>query len=400
MSQLSIRRVIPPRDLAATITARSVIRAGWAVALVYLCIAVIALLNVWVSRGYGPTIAVSFISLAATIAALSAVIRRPTPARGAVYLAVGTVAGFIYDYGLLAADPDMNDTGMYLLTRVTAAMLLIGAIGKGLLHGVLWCSAGCFLGMGATISAQLSLGIAPNPGIGPLMLLTIYIVIMLMFALIRRNQRRFTLDFSAVEAETGRMAGQRELEERAVALVHDTVLNDLAALISGRDELDDRMRDRIRRDIDAVTNAQSDPEPERPTAGGDLRDELLALMREFQWRGLTVDVSGGEALAVDVAPNVAYALVGAVSGSLENVLLHSGTDSAEVFVDVIEDSLSVMIVDQGGGFDPTTVSENRLGIRSVVVKQIESCGGSVRIWSAPGSGTSVILNVPFEARDE
>ncbi len=396
MSPQLIRSVVPPRDLAASITARAVLRAGWAVALVYLSISVITLVDLWISRSYKPSVVVSLVALAAVIVALSAMIRRPSPARGVLYLAVGTVAGFAFDYGLLIAEPGLNLSGTYLLNRITVAMVLIGAVGKSLIGGVVWCSMGCLLGTAATVAAQLSLGLPPKPGFGPFASLMVYIVIILMFVLIRRSQHRFNPDFSEVGAETARMAGRRELEERAVALVHDTVLNDLAAIANGRDELDERMRERIRRDIAAVSSAQLGPGPEtRETAADDLRDELLALMREFQWRGLTVDISGGEALDAEIEPHASSILVSAVSGCLENVLLHSGTDSAEVFVDVTEESLTVMIVDHGIGFDPTSVPKNRIGIRGVLVKQIESCGGTVKIWSAVGAGTSVIITIPL-----
>ncbi|HNP15451.1 MAG TPA: ATP-binding protein, partial [Terrimesophilobacter sp.] len=90
---------------------------------------------------------------------------------------------------------------------------------------------------------------------------------------------------------------------------------------------------------------------------------------------------------------------GAVSGSLENIVRHSGSDSAEVFVDSTADSLSVMIVDHGRGFDPEAVPDNRLGIRRSLVKRIESCGGTVRIWSAVGSGTSILITVPIGVND-
>jgi signal transduction histidine kinase len=395
-SQESIRIAVPPRDLAATISAQSVLRAGWAVALAFLGISVLALIDLWLSHSYGPLVAVPLGALSAVILALAAMIRRPSPATGAAYLAVGTIACFLYVYGLLQTDPGLDANGIYLVNRVTVAMLLIGAVGQRLAGGIVWCTIGWALGTTATAAAQLSLGLEPNPGFGPLVSLAVYIVIIMMFVLIRRSQRRFTPDFSAVEAETARMAGRRELEERAVALLHDTVLNDLAAIANGKDQLDDRARERILRDIAAVSSAQVDPGAEAEKAGVDeLRNELLEVMSEFRWRGLTVEVSGGEALSAELDPAAATALVGAVSGCLENIVRHSGSNSAEVFIDATEENLSVMIVDHGRGFDPGAVPENRLGIRRSVITRIESCGGAVRIWSAVGSGTSVLITVPI-----
>ncbi|MBB5633786.1 hypothetical protein BKA04_002009 [Cryobacterium mesophilum] len=388
---------MPPRDLAATITARSVLRAGWAVAFAYLGICVILLIDLWIERRYPIGILLSLASLLVVIVALLWVTRRPSWQRAVVYLAVGTAAAAVYDLGLLAADPSLNQNGIYLLNRVTIALLLVGAVSSRLIHGVVWCAAGCLAGSAATMSAQLALGLPTNPGFGPVVSLAIYLTIIVMFWLIRRSQRRFAPDFSAIEVEVARMAGQRELESTAISLLHDTVLNDLAAVVNGKDAVDDRARARFLRDVDAVAAAQRDPDALFGSAiEGQLRIELLAIISEFRWRGLTVEVSGGEALSARISREAAAALVGAVGGCLENIVRHSGSDSAEVFIDASETTLSTMIVDHGRGFDPTDIPDNRLGIRRALVKRIEGCGGRVRIWSAIGAGTSVVISVPIE----
>lgn len=400
MSQLSIRSAVPPRELAATISAQSVLRAGWAVALAYLGISVLTLIDVWATRSWGAAALVPFGAIVAVILALLAMMRWPSRWTGATYLAVGAVACFAWVYGLLSIDPGLDQNGLYLVNRVTVALLLIGAVGTRLINGVVWCTIGFALGSAATAAAQMSLGLTPNPGFGPVVTLAVYVVVILLFVLIRRYQRRFTPDFSAVEAETARMAGQRELEERAVALLHDTVLNDLAVIANSRDYLDERAQERILRDIGAVSTAQVEPVGSSAYGGAEMfRNELLAVMSDFRWRGLTVEVGGGEALSAELEPATAVALVGAVSGSLENIVRHSGSDSAEVFVDSTTEHLSVMIVDHGRGFDLEAVPESRLGIRRSLVKRIESCGGTVRIWSAVGSGTSILITVPIRVRD-
>ena len=53
-----------------------------------------------------------------------------------------------------------------------------------------------------------------------------------------------------------------------------------------------------------------------------------------------------------------------------------------------------MVVDNGRGFEPQTVADDRLGLRSSVTDRIRAHGGSVRVWSTPGHGTSVLLSVP------
>jgi hypothetical protein len=404
MSQQSHRSAVPPRELAAIITARAVLRAGWAVAAVYLGFSVIVLADLWLSRGYPPIVLAAFLALLAQGSVLVALIRRPNWRRGLVYLAVGTAVVVVHDLCLLLADPALNDHGTYLLNRPTVVLLLIGAVSRRLVHGVYWCVAGYLLGTAATIAVQLGLGLDIRPGYGPLVSLVVYLAIIIMFSAILKSQRRFAPNFSAVEVETARMAGQRELEAHAIAVLHDTVLNDLAAVANGRDTIDERARARYLRDIAAVSTARlglaTAPQNAPVVPGGDVREELLAVISEYQWRGLTVDVSGGEALSIPLAPETARALLGAVGGCLENVMRHSGSDYAEVFLDASETSLSIMIVDHGRGFDPEAIPANRLGIRRGLVQRIESSGGSVRIWSAIGAGTSVVIAVPIGGADD
>ena len=57
------------------------------------------------------------------------------------------------------------------------------------------------------------------------------------------------------------------------------------------------------------------------------------------------------------------------------------------------DAISVLIVDDGHGFDAAEVGGDRLGLRTSVSQRIEQVGGSVRVWSGP-EGTTVMLTVP------
>ena len=59
-----------------------------------------------------------------------------------------------------------------------------------------------------------------------------------------------------------------------------------------------------------------------------------------------------------------------------------------------------MVIDHGVGFDPDGVAGDRLGLRTSVVSRITAHHGSVRIWSTPGSGTSVLISVPGADPDE
>jgi signal transduction histidine kinase len=57
-----------------------------------------------------------------------------------------------------------------------------------------------------------------------------------------------------------------------------------------------------------------------------------------------------------------------------------------------------MVIDTGRGFSEQLVGSDRLGLRQSVRRRIESVGGEVRLWSTPGRGTSILIQVPARPR--
>ena len=130
------------------------------------------------------------------------------------------------------------------------------------------------------------------------------------------------------------------------------------------------------------------------TRTADLRNRLTAVASDFQWRGLTVDVSVDEDVRLGLGVEASEAAVGAVRACLENVLQHSGESSAELILGADSGEVTIMVVDSGVGFDRHTVPVDRLGLRESVFRRVETASGAVRVWSAPGRGTSVVISLP------
>lgn len=395
MIEQSHRMPVPPRQLAATITAMAVLRAGWGIAGVFIVICVTILGILWVDRGYDARAIISLVAMIAMALALTYLARKPAWRRGIVFFIIGTVATYLWVWSLLSVDPRLNIDGIYLLNRATIILLLVGAVSSRLVHGIAWCTAGWVLGSLATVAAQMSLGLGLRLGYGPAVSLWVYSIIIVTFVLIRRSQKKFSSAFSTARIEPARIAGQRELEERAVALLHDTVLNDLTAIVHGRSELDERARSRYRQDIQSVREARTEPEVVSDSAQW-LRREILDAISDFQWRGLTVEITGDAGIPLQTSPQIAEAMVGAIKSCLENVVKHSGANSAELFMDSSGSALSIMIVDHGSGFLVDEIPADRLGIRHSVVQRVEAVGGTVRIWSAAGAGTSIVIVIPLD----
>lgn len=201
-----------------------------------------------------------------------------------------------------------------------------------------------------------------------------------------------------MRSETRKIEATRTAEQRATAVLHDTVLNDLAFVINAPDVLDDRMRASMRRDVLTLADTRSIPIVDVTNyidaSDASLRNQLTALVSDYQWRGLSVEVTGDNGGVAHLSPDVLAAVVGALGACLENVLRHSGADSAEVIVAATDHTISWTISDAGVGFDPAAVPDDRLGLRSSIRGRIERVGGSVKIWSKPGSGASVLITVP------
>lgn len=106
---------------------------------------------------------------------------------------------------------------------------------------------------------------------------------------------------------------------------------------------------------------------------------------------MTGDVTAVARLSAEQA----QALGLAVGQCLVNVEKHSGTMRAEVVVYGDADDVSVMVIDDGVGFDVGVTGADRLGLKNSVQARMERVGGSVQIWSSVGSGTSVVIRVPI-----
>jgi signal transduction histidine kinase len=87
------------------------------------------------------------------------------------------------------------------------------------------------------------------------------------------------------------------------------------------------------------------------------------------------------------------ALVAAATEAMVNAAKHSGVDRISLFLEVEDNSLDMIVTDQGKGFDPDAVPGDRKGISESIRSRVERVGGEVEIESEPGEGTEVILRL-------
>jgi hypothetical protein len=388
-----------PRGVAAGVSVNAVVRSGHAVAGIILLVCVPGVVAILVRFRYDDDLLGPLLALGLMLGVLALAAFRTSVATLAIYLAVGSIANYLFVLASLAGHHELLPTALVLINRPESVLVLVGTAGRRPLPAIAWGIGGFLLGIVGTGLAELQLGLAPQFGNGPAITLANYCAIYLGLSLVQRTQRKRVPDFLQLRGETRRIEAARTTEQRTVALLHDTVLNDLALVINGPDTLDARTVERMRKDVATLAGAHLLVPRERAAAvaasDGSLRNQMTQMVSDFQWRGLSVEFTGDTGTVARMTEAAVTAAVGALGACLENVLAHSGVAAAEIVVSTTDESVTWTVNDAGAGFDPATVPSDRLGLRSSIFRRVESAGGTVKVWSAPGSGTSVLFTLPL-----
>lgn len=100
-----------------------------------------------------------------------------------------------------------------------------------------------------------------------------------------------------------------------------------------------------------------------------------------------------------VSSEIRHHLFLAVKEALTNVVRHARATEASLRVTVGDNTLEVVITDNGRGFTPAPgeVEPEADGLRNLR-QRMAQLGGACRIESAPGAGTTIVLRVPCPAR--
>jgi signal transduction histidine kinase/phage shock protein PspC (stress-responsive transcriptional regulator) len=88
------------------------------------------------------------------------------------------------------------------------------------------------------------------------------------------------------------------------------------------------------------------------------------------------------------------AVVLACGEAVTNGAKHSGAGDVSVYIEVEPASITAFVRDQGQGFDPFAVPDDRRGIAESIVGRMERSGGEASIVSRPDEGVEVRLSLP------
>ena len=393
-----------PRETAAAVITGAVSAMGWAVAAATIVLTIPVLVETLAARGRVGDLPLPLLLLAVILGGIVAVALRPRRWVVLVYLAVAGAATVGYEVALLAGDPGIVAASPYLVNRPTLALVLVGIPATRALIGIGWSLLGLTVAVIVGIVAARIVEQPFQPGFGPLMVFLLASVAYLTLAAIQMRIRRRVPNFDELEAETRALAHGEDLARRTTAVVHDTLLNDLAVVMNAPDRLSAHARERLLADVETLRGADWISTAGATEAPGEdeaeLRNDLARLASEFQWQGLSLHFTGDRRANYRVSGEVAAALLAATRASLENVVRHSGATSAEIEILSAPGTVTVMITDQGAGFELTGVGSDRLGLRGSLVERMAAVGGNAKIWSAPGEGTSVVITAPAREEDE
>jgi signal transduction histidine kinase len=82
--------------------------------------------------------------------------------------------------------------------------------------------------------------------------------------------------------------------------------------------------------------------------------------------------------------------------ALQNAARHSSAEVVSMYVEVEPDAITVFVRDEGKGFDPAAIPEDRRGIAHSIVGRMQRHGGYATIRSEPGAGTEIELQLQRE----
>jgi len=150
--------------------------------------------------------------------------------------------------------------------------------------------------------------------------------------------------------------------------------------------------------VDSVRRELTDLVDElRPQSmdGDDFSEILKGYGAEWSHRSgikLNVQVDGSDE---DLQPVARESLFRITQEALANVARHSSASQAEISLDYGKDSVTLVIKDDGRGFD-TSAPHSGLGLHSMQ-ERAESLGGSFSVASEPGRGTRIVVALPISS---
>jgi signal transduction histidine kinase len=389
-----------PPHLATRTTSTAVARAGHAAAAV--CLVGVGVIVVSI-QAYLPEFVVwpALLVLVPMIVLLGLLERAPSSFIAASYLVIGGLC--VFWYTLIASiqldTPVANDD--YTIVLLKVALILVVGAGPRLGASMVWTTAGFAIGELASFFALLWLG---SPWRIDVTTIVVWFIVVGLLAVLRIDlltSRDSQLELYRAARDEMLADVRRTFEARATALLHDTVLNQLAVITATQGALTHDARAAIRADLALIVGQEwFDVGHHTEHVAGERAQRLRAAIDEAAAGSVVVELALDTG-ALDALEAEAFdEFTRAIAQCIANVRRHAGTDAAEVVLGSSPTEVSAMVIDDGRGFALDERTDGRLGVGTSIVGRLETIGGSAVVWSQPGKGTSVLLRVPVSAAND
>jgi signal transduction histidine kinase len=195
----------------------------------------------------------------------------------------------------------------------------------------------------------------------------------------------------ASAAGAASVAARLHEQARLDALVHDELMTALYYATTDRGELTGSVRKQAAKALDELARLDAAKGEEPPVEPGEFASRLRAVL---------LDLSSGLKISSDLrreAPipgEVADAFAEGATEALRNSLRHAGGPGVAraATIRVTAQGATVVVHDNGSGFDPAAVDPYRLGLLVSIRGRLNAVdGGSADVSSSPGRGTTVTL---------
>lgn len=388
-----------PSHLAPQSSGRAIARSCHAIATVLLIAATFLLISLQVTE---PSLILwpALLALVPMLTLLIVVERVRSTISTVAYLVVGGASVYVYAVTVLSQISAVNSSDAFSVALPKLALVMVGGSGLYARRGPVWATVGLIAGEVATQIATFQTGAQHKIDVTTLLGYILIVASMGGTLVARERARRVQPNLHLAAHDEQVSVLRHEIEQQASALVHDTVLSHLAAIsIAKPGPLDPDLASAMQRDLETLVGEEwlHEAEADLTAVQGDWEaSELYRAVDRVIEQGLDVVVTGDVAAVtrLDAARGKALAL--AVAQCLTNVLVHSGTDHAELVLFASDADVSVMVIDNGVGFTESETPGDRLGVKNSIRARIMRVGGTVQIWSSPGSGTSVMIGLPAE----
>jgi len=382
-----------PNALAAKTTSLALAKGSFWFGMVCISAVVISLTAIQVDRGQ--VRALPALLALAVLAALGVIVasrlgtRPPVIAASAVvaFLAIGAYAAM-----LLPNLRPIDSSDAIFLSLPKIAIVVFGMVVARQFTGIASIVVAFFLGEIPVVAVSLSVGHGYAFDVPAFSCFAALVLIITLLKVSRRRTRASEPGLSQASVDDRVATEEARAEHVSSAMVHDTILNELAVVGTvAPGALSEGAKTQIRRSL-AVRRLVSvrSSDATAVVLGGD----LAAAVEQARGLGLEVSVAGEVGAVESLHPRVSVALSLAVLQCLANVAAHAGTSAVELTVVATDTEVCVMVIDSGVGFVVSELHHDRLGLRQSVRARIDAVGGSVQVWSSPGAGTAVSMLVP------